>query len=211
MCDFISGYKLSDGTLHFHSDADVEAAWERAGKTEPINWADMVGHSGYRFCFGQPAGAGEIEGLEYVGKVDLRKYRKLMLAAGYKAIYVEHGQVHRTDGPAIVRVSGNRYWYENNTVHRIDGPAVELVDGGKEWYKNGKLHRIGGPAIEWADGTNHWYDNGKQHRPDGSAIKQTNGNNYWSKNGKRHRIGGPAVEWSNGMDHWYETGICEPS
>ena len=164
MCHFISGYRLSDSTLHFHSDADVEAAWERAGKTEPINWADMVGHSGYRFCFGQPVGAKEIEGLEYVGKVDLRKYRKLMLAAGYKAIYVEHGQVHRTGGPAMELVNGNRYWYKNGKLHRIGGPAVEWANGDRYWYKNGQVHRIGGPAMEWASGRTEWYKNGKyQH------------------------------------------------
>ena len=62
MCQFPSGYKFPDGKVVFHTDEDVIAAWDKAGKKEPINWQDMVGHAGWRFCFGNPqAGSSEIE------------------------------------------------------------------------------------------------------------------------------------------------------
>jgi hypothetical protein len=87
MCDFISGYKLPDGKLHFHTDADVEAAYEKSNLKGKLNWHDYVGHSGYRFCFGDPPkGAIEVERLQYCLDVDLRQFRKLMKGAGYKSI-----------------------------------------------------------------------------------------------------------------------------
>jgi hypothetical protein len=45
-----------------------------------------------------------------------------------------------------------KYYNEKGELHRTDGPAVVRADGGKSWYLNGKLHRTDGPAIEWADG-----------------------------------------------------------
>ena len=87
MCDLISGYRFPDGTLHFHTDADVEAAWERAGDGGRIFWADCVGHQGWKFCFGEPPpGSTEVEGMEYLIDQDLRRYSKLMHGAGYQEL-----------------------------------------------------------------------------------------------------------------------------
>lgn len=47
------------------------------------------------------------------------------------------GELHRLDGPAVLRVNGVRSWYKNNVRHRIDGPAIEFPDGDAGWYING--------------------------------------------------------------------------
>ncbi len=87
MCDLISGYRFPDGSLHFHTDADVEAAWERAGDGGRIFWADFVGHHGWKFCFGEPPpGSKEVEGMEYLIDQDLRRYTKLAHGAGYQKL-----------------------------------------------------------------------------------------------------------------------------
>ena len=53
--------------------------------------------------------------------------------------YNKSGELHRLDGPAILRANGIRSWYKNNVRHRIDGPAIELPDGECSacWYING--------------------------------------------------------------------------
>ena len=50
----------------------------------------------------------------------------------------EMQKLHREDGPAIERASGNKLWYVNGKLHREDGPAVERYDGYKAYYLNGK-------------------------------------------------------------------------
>ena len=57
---------------------------------------------------------------------------------------------------------GNKNW-KNSTgqYHRTNGPAIEYVRGNKSWYQNGKLHRLNGPAFEYADGFKAWWVNGK--------------------------------------------------
>ncbi|MFO0190305.1 MAG: hypothetical protein ACK54F_03545 [Planctomycetia bacterium] len=104
---------------------------------------------------------------------------------GNKWYYNKQGQLHRTDGPAIEWVDGNKSWYVNGQLHRPDGPAVEWDDGDKEWWVNGKLHRTDGPAYEWADGSKAWYVNGQRHRPDGPAIEWAHGSKEWWVNGQQ--------------------------
>jgi hypothetical protein len=53
--------------------------------------------------------------------------------------------------------SGDKAWRIGNILHRTDGPAVIRMDGGKEWWLHGTLHRTDGPAIECADGDNYWW------------------------------------------------------
>ena len=93
-------------------------------------------------------------------------------------------KLHREDGPAVERVSGDKYWWLNGKWHREDGPAFECPDGTKHWYSNGQWHREDGPAIEEADGTKSWYLNGKLHREDGPAVEYANGTKYWYLNGE---------------------------
>ena len=51
--------------------------------------------------------------------------------------YNNEGQLHRLNGPAVLRANGVRYWYKNNLRHRMDGPAIEFPDGDACWYING--------------------------------------------------------------------------
>ena len=149
MCHFISGYRLPDGSLRFHTDADVEAAYEKSGKTNPINWQDYVGHSGYRFCFGNPPGdSTEIEGLRYCLNKDLRLFRKLMLASGYKSL---------TQRDAKSVAEGNKLYVEGNKL-RAEGDRL-YAEGGKLYAKGRKLYAESGKLR--AEGGKLWTESGK--------------------------------------------------
>ena len=82
---------------------------------------------------------------------------------GNKFWYNSKGELHRTDGPAIERVDGTKFWYINGKLHRAEGPAIEYADGATTWYINGRLHRVDGPAVEYADGFKCWFINGRQY------------------------------------------------
>ena len=41
--------------------------------------------------------------------------------------------LHRTDGPAVEYINGDKLWYVDDRLHRVDGPAVES-DGDKFWW-----------------------------------------------------------------------------
>jgi len=47
--------------------------------------------------------------------------------------------------------NGTVRWYLNDKFHREDGPAIERVSGEKWWCLNGERHRTDGPAIENAN------------------------------------------------------------
>ena len=51
------------------------------------------------------------------------------------------------------------YHYINGKYHRSDGPAIEKTNGNKYWCINGQLHRLDGPAIVWRDGAKKWFIN----------------------------------------------------
>jgi hypothetical protein len=74
--------------------------------------------------------------------------------------YNAGGQLHRTDGPAIVWPCGSKEWYINGQLHREDGPAVELNTDTKEWWIHGQKHREDGPAVEGSM-QDEWWVNGK--------------------------------------------------
>ena len=60
----------------------------------------------------------------------------------------------------IKEESGSKLYYkdpEMTILHRTDGPAIEFINGQKEWYVNDTLHRLDGPAIEYADGIRMWF------------------------------------------------------
>ena len=71
----------------------------------------------------------------------------------------------------IIYPSGTKAWYMNGELHREDGPAIIRADGEKFWYKNGMFHRDDGPAIIWADGEEQWYLNGCYYTEKGFNIK----------------------------------------
>ena len=80
---------------------------------------------------------------------------------GTRRYYNSAGQLHRTDGPAVIWSDGTKYWYQNNHLHRTDGPAIEYANGAKMWFQNGVRHRTDGPAIERREGyVCYWYING---------------------------------------------------
>jgi hypothetical protein len=89
------------------------------------------------------------------------------------------GQLHRTDGPAIVCVDGDQFWFQNDQRHRTDGPAIVRANGDQYWYQNDQLHRIDGPAIVYTNGDQVWYQYGQLHRTDGPAIIHASGNQEW--------------------------------
>ena len=63
--------------------------------------------------------------------------------------------------PVIDRI-GNQRWYNSiGELHRTDGPAVLYTDGEQVWYFNGRLHRTDGPAYIGSDGTQELYINGR--------------------------------------------------
>ena len=73
---------------------------------------------------------------------------------GNKRWFNEQGQLHRTDGPAIIWSDGGTDWHINGRRHRTDGPALTLSAGTQVWYFNDYLHRLDGPAIVDSDDSN---------------------------------------------------------
>ena len=67
---------------------------------------------------------------------DALKYRIETNDSGSRFYLNSAGQLHRTDGPAIVHANGTKLWYQNDQCHRTDGPAIMWPDGRKWWYLN---------------------------------------------------------------------------
>ena len=153
------------------------------------------------------------------------------------------------DGYRVEYFNGDMIWYGNNwSFHRTDGPAIERADGTKYWIVNGKymsekqfnkwraknnpikesraenLKQLAlmeipykvdndgtevyktkdGYRVEDIDGFKVWYNaKGKLHRLDGPAIEQPNGTKAWYVNGERHRLDGPAIEHAGGHKEWF--------
>ena len=57
---------------------------------------------------------------------------------GTRWYYNSVHQLHRLWGPAVIRPSGTRVWYQNDQLHRTTGPAIEYADGRRSWYVDGK-------------------------------------------------------------------------
>ncbi len=97
-----------------------------------------------------------------------------------------YGELHREDGPAIIDLNGNKYWF----LHGIKRRA-EYISGGRAWYLGEELHRIDGPAFVWANGDEGWYRNGLRHRSNGPAVStRFKGKTHyeWWLNGKKVTI-----------------------
>lgn len=59
---------------------------------------------------------------------------------------------------------GIKTWYANGQLHRTDGPAVLWPNGDHEWYKHGLLHRIDGPAGFYLNGKSiRWWYEGRNY------------------------------------------------
>ena len=81
-------------------------------------------------------------------------------ARGNHCWYNEHGELHRTDGPAMIYLTGSQFWYLNDELHRADGPAVDCPDGYQLYFIHGKQHRTDGPASICPDGTTEYWIHG---------------------------------------------------
>ena len=68
---------------------------------------------------------------------DALKYRIEVDGYGTRKYFNSAYELHRTDGPAIERADGTKYWYQNGLRHRTDGPAIEWWDGDKWWFIDG--------------------------------------------------------------------------
>ena len=87
------------------------------------------------------------------------------------------GVLHRTDGPAVIWLSGGLEWWEDGKRHRSGGPAVTKSDG-VEWWEHGKRHRTDGPAVTtsrgtfewWLNGELQWWENGERKPPEVEAT-----------------------------------------
>ena len=97
--------------------------------------------------------------------------------------YNSDGELHRTDGPAVIYRCGTKFWCQRGERHRLDGPAVIYSDGSEVWYRNGRIHRVGGAAVSYPSGEQHWLQNGQYHRTDGPASIFRRAR-YWYLNGE---------------------------
>ncbi len=120
--------------------------------------------------------------------------------------WYQHGQLHRDDSPARIYSYGTQAWYQHGKRHRDDGPAVIDPDGTQEWYRHGRRHREDGPAVIEADGTQEWWINGRRHRKDDPAVIRADGAQMWWYNGQPHRADGPAATYPDGSQLWYWRG-----
>lgn len=59
----------------------------------------------------------------------------------------ENGLPHSETSPALVLSSGAKYWMIHGELSRTDGPAIESPDGFFAYYFDGSRHRGDGPAI----------------------------------------------------------------
>ncbi len=98
----------------------------------------------------------------------------------YKIHTIKGDVVVDRDFTGIIHVSNSekQYW-ENGELHRTDGPAIMTAAGDKFYYQHFKLHRDNGPAID-SDGARYWFVHGVQHRSDGPAVDLPGGyREYW--------------------------------
>jgi hypothetical protein len=115
--------------------------------------------------------------------------------------YTVDGKLHRTDGPALIRIDEGgtieETWYENGVKHRENGAAYTIIsscgDYAMGWYFNNESHRIGAPSYiaynaDGSVGSEYWRQHDKLHRDDGAAMifYNSNGNTYmkWFCNDK---------------------------
>lgn len=87
----------------------------------------------------------------------------------------------------VIDKHGNRCWYNREgRLHRTNGPALIKPDGSRYWYCDGEIHRVGGPAVilageslakSWC--SESWFIRGNRHRSDGPAAILTNGGKAW--------------------------------
>jgi len=63
----------------------------------------------------------------------------------------------------VVDEYGTQRWFNNGDLHRTNGAAIIHASGDQCWYKNGLCHRTDGAAIIHASGDQYWYLDHKQY------------------------------------------------
>lgn len=163
-----------------------------------------------------------LEGVEYAdwelnGKVhNDRGYGPARICSDGWEYYLDHGVLHRTDGPAAFHPSTGSYkYYLYGSLHRdeLGGPAVETFTDSltiSEYYSDGQLHRQGGPAYSDSKGTLKYYGQGykSRHWTKGPAVMKSDGTVKYYYSGVLHRPSrlGPAVIRSDGTMFYFHNG-----
>ena len=100
----------------------------------------------------------------------MQEYKVTVDTDGTQRWY-QNGQLHRLDGPAVIRANGTQRWYQNDQLHRLDGPAVIYENGTQDWFQNDQLHRLDGPAVIYENGTQDWYLEGVEITQEEHAFR----------------------------------------
>ena len=87
---------------------------------------------------------------------------RIVLPDGAEIWKNDKGEIHRDNGPAILKADGTQVWYDSHRIHRDDGPA-SIGPRGEFWYHFGRFHRVDGPAAMYAVGEHQWYLNGVRY------------------------------------------------
>ena len=93
---------------------------------------------------------------------DLLKYRVETVGTRGRKYYNSSNQLHREEGPAVIRDSGSRAWYQNGKLHRLAGPAIIWYSGELEYWQDGQRHRLDGPAVIHKDYLG-WFIQGREY------------------------------------------------
>ena len=93
-------------------------------------------------------------------KPSIQKESVQSIEYGSKVWRNPKGELHRTDGPAVIHSDGYQAYWQNGLLHRTDGPAIIRPDGTQEYFQNGELHREDGPAVILSNGKGSYYLNG---------------------------------------------------
>jgi hypothetical protein len=59
----------------------------------------------------------------------------------------EFGLLHRTNGPAIIRTSGEEIWFQEGFVHRLSGPAIIWYHEESPWQSGACVWCVRGKRI----------------------------------------------------------------
>ena len=65
--------------------------------------------------------------------------------------------VYSSQGAYIRLEDDGEYHVVDGQLHCSDGPAILSADGTLQWWINGERHRADGPAIIWPSGYVRWY------------------------------------------------------
>jgi hypothetical protein len=129
--------------------------------------------------------------------------------------WYRHGKRHRdSDQPALILTHQSKdkrkEWWVNGQLHRTEGPAIIWENGREKWFCQGKCHRIGGPAIKYEFGGEEWWLHNQLHREDGPAVIASDGTQMWYYHNQLHRAEGPAVIFPDGHTEWWTEGTRGP-